>query len=52
MRWPWERSKQEREKEVDETEVVKQRLKLAINELRKSLDLAEKQMRTGIENGH
>jgi len=52
MRWPWERSKEERKREVDETEQVRQRLKVAINDLRKSLDLAEKQMKASAGNGN
>jgi hypothetical protein len=47
MKWPWVRPIEETQKELDETERVKQRLRIVMEDLRETLNEAEKVIEKG-----
>lgn len=51
MKWPWGRTQDERHRDVRETEVVQQRLKYVMAELRKTLDQVETRLERELDNG-
>lgn len=51
MKWPWERSDDEKKRDTRETEVVQQRLKYVMAELRKTLDQVETRLERELDDG-
>jgi len=47
MKWPFVRTKEERDEEINETERVKARLRIVMEDLRQTLDKAEKTLEKG-----
>lgn len=51
MKWPWERSDDEKRQNTRETEVVQQRLRYVMAELRKTLDQVETRLERELDDG-